>query len=329
MWGPCRAWGLRGCGQRWPATQRRVHLPTHLFMALPGPSTFSLFALTFTCCLFTFFSPSPSPCSNANLLSVEVCLDPSKKDEPTAINCPGARADAVGEQAGVVECTGNIWMRLGIEVGWVGWGGGGGLVARWSIGGSRPGASSGWQVARLALPDASPSSHLANLFQVPKATCKSRSPPCASVPALPSACRSVAILARDLPVTDFEVSCCEWSVPHACHDVPASRPVILACMLFPQVLRHAAVVCAHSAPRLPCCPVRRPNTALTGPSFHGEHAQHAQLQPVARALQLCCSPSPPTPATQSKPDRQLPDAPLLAMLPVSSPAPWQAQPLGP
>lgn len=47
---------------------------------------------------------------------MEVCLDPSNKGEPTAINCPGARADALGEQPGVVECSGNIWMRLGIEV---------------------------------------------------------------------------------------------------------------------------------------------------------------------------------------------------------------------
>lgn len=56
------------------------------------------------------------PRSNFNLLSVEVCLDPNNKGDPTAINCPGARADVLGQQPGVVECSGNIWMRLGIEV---------------------------------------------------------------------------------------------------------------------------------------------------------------------------------------------------------------------
>lgn len=116
--GPLQGLGAAGCGQRWPATQRRVHLQTcspRLCLRLTASlSLHSRSPAVFHLC-------SPSTRSNANLLSVEVCLDPSKKDEPTAINCPGARADAVGEQAGVVECTGNIWMRLGIEVGGVGW----------------------------------------------------------------------------------------------------------------------------------------------------------------------------------------------------------------
>ena len=55
-------------------------------------------------------------CSNGNLLSVEVCLDPSNRANPTAISCPANRTAAVGPQAGAVECAGSAWMRLGIEV---------------------------------------------------------------------------------------------------------------------------------------------------------------------------------------------------------------------
>lgn len=53
--------------------------------------------------------------SNGNLLGVEVCLDPSSKT-PRAVDCPASRAAALGREAGVAECNGTGWMRLGIEV---------------------------------------------------------------------------------------------------------------------------------------------------------------------------------------------------------------------
>lgn len=72
---------------------------------------------------------SSHPCSNWNLLSVELCLDPaSAAADPAAVSCPANRTAALGSNPSVVECAGNVWMRLGVEVsivGGMGWWGGG------------------------------------------------------------------------------------------------------------------------------------------------------------------------------------------------------------
>ena len=50
---------------------------------------------------------------------MEVCLDPSSKGDPKAVDCPANRTAAVGPQPGVVDCAainGSAWLRLGIEV---------------------------------------------------------------------------------------------------------------------------------------------------------------------------------------------------------------------
>ena len=50
---------------------------------------------------------------------MEVCLDPSSKSDPKAVDCPANRTAAVGPQPGVVDCAainGSVWLRTGIEV---------------------------------------------------------------------------------------------------------------------------------------------------------------------------------------------------------------------
>jgi hypothetical protein len=96
--------------------------------------------------------------ANQQLLGIEVCLDPSSKTEPKAINCPASRAAALDSQPGVTECNGTATMRLGVEI--------------------------------------------------PASSCATRFAPCASVPALPSACKVVTVLQQNMPVTDFEAQYC-------------------------------------------------------------------------------------------------------------------------
>lgn len=65
----------------------------------------------------TYLQCTAPPRSNQQLLGVEVCLDPSSKSEPKAIDCPANRASAVDSQPGVTECNGTVTMRIGVEVG--------------------------------------------------------------------------------------------------------------------------------------------------------------------------------------------------------------------